>query len=110
MATKWGFDLVSFVGAKGFANVLGAVGIHSSQEPSRGSGGEFIWKGFEIIVVTGNNPITGEDRTPGRREPQPGYAGYMGIEGDPSKVAAAVWAVKRYGDYKGESPGRRDFI
>ena len=108
--TKWGFDLVSFVSVRGFAKVLAAVGISPYQEPHRGSGGEFIWKGSGIFIVTGNDPITGEYREPGRREPQLGYASYMGIEGNPEKVAAAVQAVKKHGDYKDESPGRREFI
>jgi hypothetical protein len=110
METKWGFDLVSFVGARGFANVLAAAGISASQEPGRGHIGEFIWKGSGIVVVTGNNPITGEYMTPGRRESEPGYAGYMGIEGNSDKVARVVAAVKKYGDYKDESPGSREFI
>ena len=110
METKWGFDLVGFVGARGFVSVLSSVGISASQEPGRASGGGFIWKGSGIIIVTGNNPITGEYMIPGRREPQPGYASYMGIEGNAEKVATAVQAVKKYGDYKEESPGRREFI
>ena len=55
---KWGFDLTDFK-PKGFQKVLKALKIRPKAELDRnGSGWE--WKGNGILIVTGNNPITGE--------------------------------------------------
>ena len=110
-ATAWGFDLTDFDSPARFVRVLAAVGIPSSQEPKRGHIGEFIWKGSGIMIVTGNNPLTGEYMQSGHKSPERGYASAIGIEGDPDKVALAVEAVKRNATYiKEESEGEREFI
>ena len=110
-ATKWGFDLMDFGPSRGaFQRVLSSVGISATKEPKRGHIGEFVWEGSGITIVTGNNPITGEYSVEGRRQPQPGYASYVGIEGSPDKVEMAAGLMKRLGDYKDESPNARDFI
>jgi hypothetical protein len=110
VATKWGFDKADFHNAINFSHVLSAVGISATQEASRGSMGEFSWKRSGVEIVTGNNPITGEYMQGERRDPEVGYAGYIGVEGNPDMVAIAVKAIKRYADYEDESPNARDFI
>jgi hypothetical protein len=111
-ATKWGFDITDFGdNPLRFERVLARAGISPNATPDRGSMGEFIWKGSGVIIVTGNNPITGEYFQPNRRAPEIGFASYIGIEGNPEKVANVVKAVKKFAtSIKDESPGERDFI
>ena len=110
-----GFDLTDFKRG-GFQKVLKGVGIRQSKgEEGRSSGWE--WKGPGILIVTGNDPITGEyfssstGRSPIKRKAEKDYASYIGIEGKPDKVADAVAAIKANARYiKGESPGKRKYI
>ena len=56
--SKHGFDLTDFK-RNGFKQLLKALKIRPNAELDRnGSGWE--WKGNGILIVTGNNPITGE--------------------------------------------------
>lgn len=65
------------------------------------------------FVVTANNPITGfyyHDRF-GTDESQPGYVGYVGIEGDAEFVANFFVDFKEMAEYvKDEVFGNRSFI
>ena len=71
----------------------------------------FQWKGRNILIVTGNDPITGKFRNPENRDPERNYASYIGIEGDEKKVEQAVKLIKQNLQYyKEESKGKRDFI
>jgi len=71
----------------------------------------FQWKGRGILIVTGNDPITGKFRNPDRRDPERNYASYIGIEGDADKVKRAVELIKKNTSYrKGESKGTRGYI
>ena len=103
-----GFDLSDFKPG-GFKKVLKALGIPATAD-HQGSRG-FFWKGRDILIVTGNNPITGKFNNPQNRKPERNYASYIGIEGSEEKVKRAVELIKKYTSYrKGESKGRRDFI
>ena len=110
-AAKHGFDLTDFK-RNGFKQLLKALKIKSKAELDRnGTGWE--WKGNGILIVTGNNPITGEyASTSGiSRKNEKDYASYMGIEGKPDLVQQAVELVHKWASYiKNESPGRRSYI
>ena len=105
---KHGFDLTGFDSPEDWKKVLSAAGI-TNQTPTRGSDGSFIWKGSSVTIVTGNDPISGEYMNK-NREKEPGYASYIGLEGDEAAVKKAVEVIKDLGDYKDESPGKREFI
>lgn len=105
-ASKWGFDLTSIDG-HAWKRIMTAIGIKSRPKNIEGA---WHWRGEGVLVVTGNDPITGEYGTAGKRDAEPGYAGYIGIEGEPSLVKKAVSLIKEYGDAKGDSPGKRNFI
>lgn len=109
-AYEHGFDLTSFRSPSSFQRVLMAAGINPNQEPQRGHLGEFIWKGSGVTIVTGNNPITGEYMQAGQRRPEPGYASYIGLDGDEKKVKAIVELIKKTSEWGEESVGSRDFI
>jgi hypothetical protein len=70
----------------------------------------YYWHGDDVLIVTANNPLTGGYYN-GSRESEPGYASYIGIEGDNSKVLKVVRAIKKYAqDIKDEDTERRSFI
>ena len=111
-----GFDLTDFKPG-GFKRFLKALGIPmvakgSSTGASWSDGKSFYWRNKDIIIITNNNPITGQYYEPSRRSPEKNYASYVGIETkDPKDMARVVKLFKQNTSYrKGESKGRRDFI
>ena len=111
-----GFDLTDFKPG-GFKKFLKALGIPmvakgSSTGVSWSDGRSFFWRNKDIIIITGNNPITGQYRDKGRRSPEKNYASYVGIETkDPKDMDRVVKLFKQNTSYrKGESKGRRDFV
>tara|TARA_R100000995_G_scaffold74993_1_gene44173 strand:- start:627 stop:1016 length:390 start_codon:yes stop_codon:yes gene_type:complete len=106
---KHGFDLAGFKPG-GYKKVLKALGIPMKSKIGKPDKG-FQWKGRNILIVTGNDPITGKFRNPENRDPERNYASYIGIEGDEKKVEQAVKLIKQNLQYyKEESKGKRDFI
>ena len=110
-AAKHGFDLTDFKSG-GFKKLLKLLQIKPKAKLTKSRHGvsQWEWKGKNILIVTGNNPITGEFAEKGRRENEKNYASYIGIEGDQDAVETAVELIKQYGRSKGESKGRRGFI
>ena len=111
-----GFDLTDFK-PRGFEKFLTALGIPkvakgSSTGASWSDGKSFYWRNKDIIIITGNNPITGQYRDEGRRSPEKNYASYVGIETkNPEDINKVVKLFKQNTSYrKGESKGRRDFV
>ena len=111
-----GFDLSDFKpgGFKKFLKALNipAVSKGSSTGAPWSDGRSFFWRNKDIIIITGNNPITGRYRDEGRRKPEKNYASYVGIETkDPKQMDNVVKLFKQNTSYrKGESKGRRDFV
>lgn len=106
-AAKWGFDLTS-MRASDFAKVLQSVGC-STRGVDTGRG--WMWKGSGILVMTANNPITGEYSPAGRRQIEKDYLSYVGIEGNPDKVKIVADGIRSLASYtKDESPEARDYI
>ena len=112
---KHGFDLTDFK-PNGFQKVLKALKIRPKAKLDRNESG-WEWKGNGILIVTGNDPITGKyassysGKSSVKRKDEKNYASYMGIEGKPELVAKAVELIKAQAAYiKKESPGRRDYI
>ena len=114
-AKKHGFDLTDFKN-KGFQKVLKGVGIRQKQgEEGKSSGWE--WQGSGILIVTGNDPITGEyfssstGKSPVKRKSEKNYASYIGIEGKSELVLKAAELINKYASYiKREEPGKRSYI
>ena len=111
-----GFDLTDFKPG-GFKKFLKALGIPmiakgSSTGKSWSDGDVFYWRNKDIIIITGNNPITGQYRDKGRRDPEKNYASYVGIETkNPEDMNNVIKLFKKHTSYrKGESKGRRSFI
>ena len=110
-----GFDLSDFKPG-GFKKFLKALGIPmvakgSSTGAPWSDGSSFFWRNKDIIIITGNNPITGKYRNK-NRAPEKNYASYVGIETkNPDDMDRVVKLFKQHTSYrKGESRGRRDFI
>ena len=105
---EYGFDLTDFKYNK-FPVVLKNLGIKPKAKHMGRKG--FYWKGSGILIVTGNNPITGEFNNPKSRKNETDYASYIGVEGDEKKVMKAVELIKKYARaIKGEDPKRRSYI
>ena len=111
-----GFDLTDFKPG-GFKKFLKALGIPmvakgSSTGASWSNGRSFYWRNKNIIIITNNNPITGQYYDPSRSSPEKNYASYVGIETkDPKDMDKVVKLFKQNTSYrKGESKGRRSFI
>jgi hypothetical protein len=105
-----GFDLTDFKRG-GFQKVLKALGIKPKAQEGRSSGWE--WKGNGILIVTGNDPITGEyySQSNIKRKAEKDYASYIGVEGKSELVDKAVELIKKYASYiKNEDPKRRSYI
>ena len=111
-----GFDLTDFKpgGFKKFLKALNipAVSKGSSTGAPWSDGRNYFWRNKDIIIITANNPITGQYNTKGRRSPEKNYASYVGIETkDPKQMDRVVKLFKQNTSYrKGESKGRRDFV
>ena len=90
---EWGFDLTDFndhteeeytdseeehTGTYRFKEFLDKFKLYYKEQSEEGG---FVWSNTEesVVMVTANNPITGEYCTPEFREPEKGYLGYVGI-------------------------------
>ena len=111
-----GFDLTDFKPG-GFKRFLKALNIPmvakgSSTGVSWSAGKGFYWRNKDIIIITNNNPITGQYYDPSRRSPEKNYASYVGIETkDPKDMGRVVKLIKQNTSYrKGESKGKRSYI
>jgi len=105
---KHGFDLTDFKN-KGFEKVLKGLRIKPVSDHKGNKG--FYWKGNGILIVTGNDPITGDYYNSKARKPEKDYASYIGVEGKPELVEKAVELIKKYASYiKNEEPGKRGYI
>ena len=111
-----GFDLTDFKpgGFKKFLKALNipAIAKGSSTGASWSDGRNYFWRNKDVIIITANNPITGQYYAKGRRSPEKNYASYVGIETkDPKDMERVVKLFKQNTSYrKGESKGRRSFI
>ena len=110
-----GFDLSDFKPG-GFKKFLKSLGIPmiakgSSTGAPWSDGRSFFWRNKDIIIITGNNPITGKYRNK-NRAPEKNYASYVGIETkNPEDINKVVKLFKQNTSYrKGESKGKRSFI
>ena len=109
-----GFDLAGFKPG-GFKKMLRTLGIPAIAKGSHTGGsdtsGGFYFRNKDIIIITGNNPITGKFRNQ-NREPEKNYASYIGIETktkeDMDKVVKLMEQNLSY--FKDESRGTRGFI
>ena len=109
-----GFDLSEFKPG-GFKKMLKALNIPTIAKGSHQGGSDFsngfFFRNKDIIIITGNNPITGKYRNK-NRAPEKNYASYIGIETktreDMDRVVKLMKQNLTY--YKDESRGRRDFI
>ena len=111
-----GFDLTDFKpgGFKKFLKALNipAVSKGSSTGAPWSDGRPYFWRNKDVIIITANNPITGQYHAKGRRKAEKNYASYVGIETkDPKDMDKVVKLFKQNTSYrKGESKGRRDFV
>ena len=111
-----GFDLTDFKpgGFKKFLKALNipAIAKGSSSGASWSDGRNYFWRNKDVIIITANNPITGQYHAKGRRKAEKNYASYVGIETkNPEDIDKVVRLFKQNTSYrKGESKGRRDFV
>jgi len=102
---KHGWDLGD-INPSDFKALLKKLNI---KETAKKTDRAWVWEGEGITIYTGNDPLTGKYLS-GHREDEIGYLSYVGVEGDADKVKIAVDHLNEFGNFKDESPGRRDFI
>jgi hypothetical protein len=114
-----GFDLTDFK-PDGFESVL--RGLKIKVAPGRkklvytGPTGSkmyaWVWKGKDIEIVTGNDPITGEYALgENRRNREKDYASSMGIRGTPARVTKAADLIRQFArSIKGENSIELEYI
>lgn len=111
---QWGFDHTGFgegeTGKQTFLAILKECEI--SPKPIHDKDGKaFIFANPYVMLVTANNPITGKYGDPKRREPELGYASYIGIEGSPQLVEKIANLIRKKADFiKEEVKHERQFI
>ena len=109
-----GFDLTDFKPG-GFKKLLKTLGIPTIAKGSHTGGSDtsngFFFRNKDIVIITGNNPITGKYRNE-NRAPEKNYASYIGIETkNPKDMKRVVNLIKQNTSYrKGESRGTRGYI
>ena len=109
-----GFDLTDFKPG-GFKKLLKTLGIPTIAKGSHTGGSDtsngFFFRNKDIVIITGNNPITGKYRNK-NRAPEKNYASYIGIETkNPKDMKRVVNLIKQNTSYrKGESRGTRGYI
>ena len=109
-----GFDLSDFKPG-GFKKLLKTLGIPTIAKGSHTGGSDtsngFFFRNKDIVIITGNNPITGKYRNK-NRAPEKNYASYIGIETkNPKDMKRVVNLIKQNTSYrKGESRGTRGYI
>jgi hypothetical protein len=111
---EWGFDLTE-ISDTNWIKCLKLVGIPPMADLRKpfpqANHSIWVWEGNGIKVHTGNNPITGEYRTPGQRDNEVGYASYIGVYGDKDKVTKFAKAVSKLATFiKEENPGKSPYI
>ena len=74
-AAKHGFDLTDFKPGS-VKKILKLLKIKPKAQLDRNESG-WEWKGNGILIVTGNNPITGEFYNPKMRKNEKNYASYL---------------------------------
>lgn len=119
---EWGFDLTNFGSPDAFKRVLRAIGASAKGHKKVEKGlspvtnlpwtsAQWIWKGKNVTLTTGCNPITGQLYDGPPEHDRIGYASYMGLTGEESAVLRAVEVIKAEASgIKDESPYKRDFI
>jgi len=119
---EWGFDCTHFGTAKKFKQILldndlpENPRIKNHPEKKMGSytvpaSKTFIWENNKISMETQNNPISGEYTRINARHIDPGFASYIGIQGNSPEVQKIVDDIKRATrSIKAESPCERRYI
>lgn len=101
-----GFDLTDISAIK-WKELLKTIG---AQEKGTKTPKGWNWEGDSILIVSANNPITGEYYAPNYREDEKDYASYIGIEGNLEKVQTVVKFIKTNAGYYKEFSNKRNYI
>jgi hypothetical protein len=102
---KWGFDTTHL--GDDWPTLRDELGLTYAGRTA----GAFYWYSPGLWMVTTCNPETGEYWERALRASDPGFCGYVGLEGQDNEVTRAVDAIKRLAAHvKGESPSKRDFV
>lgn len=112
-----GFDLSSFHDSSVFKQLLKRFKLssykrHSSPIPHTKLKVyyTYTWSNASVMLVTGNNPLTGVYSVPSARAKEKGYASYIGIEGKCPIVHQLFDYIKAHATVGGENMGEREFI
>lgn len=122
-STEAGLDHTDFGSASTFKSLLKRHGIdprdgyvrirkgNPEKDDEEWAWYSYVWASADVMVVTGNNPITGVYSVPAMRNEEEGYASYMGLEGDGEAVAALYEDIIQTAQFvKGRNPKRREFV
>jgi len=102
----WEFDLTQFSSPEDWQAVVKALGVKGGKKTklkvTLASGHSFerniwLWTGPGLRVETNADPMTGEKAMGGHNEP--GYASYIYLEGDVTKVKKAAALISKKAEY-----------
>jgi hypothetical protein len=103
-----GFDLTD-IGVKNFIKLLKLNDLKWTQRKK--DGGAYVWGFDDGHIVTNNDPLTGNYSDPTVREPEIGYASYIGVVGSKSFRDRVAKFIKRNAEYiKDYDPKKRSYI
>lgn len=109
-STDWecGFDLTE-IGAPEFFKLLKLNRLTWTNRKS--DSGAYVWGFPEGHIVTANCPLTGNYYKPEHRDPEIGYASYIGVKGTKNFRDRVAKFIKRNAKYiKGYDKNRRSYI
>lgn len=104
-----GFDHTQFKTPEAFKEFLAKFGFN--EEPrliAPGLGFEFSSPG--LLFISLYNPLTGVRSGAENPSHEPGFAGYIGLEGDESKLKEAVKFIKKNAHCGEYAKNSRDYI
>lgn len=109
-----GFDLTDFYSVESFKKLLERFRLssykrHEMPVPYNKSY-KYTWSNPIVMIITGNNPISGAYSVPSARGNEKGYASCIGIEGECRIVREIFDYIDAHAISKGESPHHREFI
>ena len=105
-----GFDLTKFPNRSSFQDLINKFNMDYRRVETK-NGYLYTWSNSEVMIVTGNNPISGVYRYPNRREKETGYASFIGVEGKKEAVDSVVDEIQEKASHiKAYDSTERSFI
>ena len=105
-----GFDLTTFPSRNSFQEIINKFDMEYRRIETK-DGYLYTWSNEDVMIVTGNNPISGVFRYPNQREKETGYASFIGVQGKEGIVENIAEEINERAKFvKAYNPQERAFI